>query len=57
MNPLWGQVIGVVTVVTMLTFVAIWAWVWLPRHKHKFRRLSMMPMRDAVDPRDPERLP
>ena len=50
MNPVWGQVAGVVTVVTMLTFLAIWAWAWLPRHARKFGRLAEMPMRDAEDP-------
>ena len=47
MNPLWGHVIGIVTLVVMLAFIGTWAWVWLPNHKRKFDALAKLPMEDA----------
>jgi cbb3-type cytochrome oxidase subunit 3 len=32
MNPIWGDIVGVATVIVMLVFIGIWAWVWLPHH-------------------------
>jgi cytochrome c oxidase cbb3-type subunit 4 len=46
MNPLWGQLIGVVTLVLMLVFIGIWAWAWLPHHKREFDALAKLPMED-----------
>jgi len=32
LHPLWGQLAGMVTLVTMLSFIGIWIWVWNARH-------------------------
>jgi len=50
MNPAWGQVAGIVTVATMVVFIAIWVWAWSPRHARTFGELSRLPMHDAKDP-------
>ena len=47
MSPLWGHLIGVVTLVLMLVFIGIWAWAWLPYHKRAFDTLAKLPMEDA----------
>jgi len=46
MNPLWGHVIGIVTLVVMLAFLGVWAWAWLPYHKRDFDALAKLPMED-----------
>jgi cytochrome c oxidase cbb3-type subunit 4 len=46
-NPLWGHVIGIITLAVMLTFIGTWAWAWLPQHKRKFDALSRLPMQDG----------
>ena len=51
MNPFWGHVAGIVTVVLMLVFIGIWAWAWLPQHKRKFDALAKLPMEDREDER------
>ena len=51
MNPLWGHVAGVVTLVVMLVFIGIWAWAWLPQHKGEFDALAKLPMEDEEDER------
>ncbi|MGH8634706.1 MAG: CcoQ/FixQ family Cbb3-type cytochrome c oxidase assembly chaperone [Burkholderiales bacterium] len=50
MNPLWGHVVGIVTVVVMLVFVGIWAWAWLPHHKREFDALARLPSEDGGGP-------
>ena len=40
MSPLWGHLIGFVTLVLMLAFIGIWAWAWLPYHKRAFDALA-----------------
>lgn len=47
MNPLWGQLIGWVTLLLMLAFLGIWAWAWLPHHAREFSALARLPMEDA----------
>ena len=47
MNPLWGQIAGIVTVIVMLLFLGIWAWAWLPFHKRTFEELARLPMEDG----------
>ena len=47
MNPLWGQLIGVVTLVLMLVFIGIWAWAWLPHHQREFDELARLPLEDG----------
>jgi cytochrome c oxidase cbb3-type subunit IV len=51
MNPLWGTVVGIVTLVVMLVFIGIWAWAWLPRHKPAFNALAKVPMQDSESER------
>jgi len=49
MSPLsafWGHAAGVVTVILMLTFIGIWIWAWLPRHRATFDELAKLPMQD-----------
>jgi cytochrome c oxidase cbb3-type subunit 4 len=50
MHPAWGHIIGGITVVLMVTFVAIWIWAWRRRHRAVFQRMADLPMEDAVDP-------
>ena len=49
MSPFWGHVAGIVTLIVMFAFIAIWAWAWLPQHKPGFDALSRLPMEDAED--------
>ncbi|MBX3690039.1 cbb3-type cytochrome c oxidase subunit 3 [Dokdonella sp.] len=46
LSPFWGNLAGVVTVVTMLSFIGIWIWVWNGRHKQKYDALARIPMDD-----------
>jgi cytochrome c oxidase cbb3-type subunit 4 len=46
MNAIWGHAIGVITLVLMLTFIGIWIWAWLPRHRRTFDRLARIPLQD-----------
>lgn len=48
-SPFWGNVFGIITLVSMIAFLAIWAWLWLPQHKAKFDRLARLPMQDDED--------
>ncbi|MCW5619908.1 MAG: cbb3-type cytochrome c oxidase subunit 3 [Burkholderiales bacterium] len=48
MSALWGHFVGVFIVLMMATFIGIWIWAWLPRHKHTFGRLARMPMQDGA---------
>ncbi len=49
----WGDIIGVFTVFSMVTFIGIWIWAWQKRHRKVFKRLSEIPMED--DPEGPAR--
>ena len=49
MNPLWGQLIGFVTLVLMIVFLGIWAWAWLPQHKREFDALAKLPLEDTEE--------
>ncbi len=42
----WGNLIGVVTVLSMATFIGIWIWAWGKRHRKVFKRMSELPMED-----------
>ncbi|HET7266642.1 MAG TPA: cbb3-type cytochrome c oxidase subunit 3 [Oleiagrimonas sp.] len=46
MNPMWGHILGVVTVVLMCTFIGIWIWAWRKQHKPVFNRMAAIPMED-----------
>lgn len=45
----WGNLIGVVTVISMAVFIGIWIWAWQKRHRKIFERLSEIPMEDRPD--------
>lgn len=47
-SPVWGHVTGVVTVVLMVTFVAIWIWAWRKHHRATFQRMAALPMEDGA---------
>ena len=49
MSEAWGLLVGLLTVLTMLSFLAIWLWAWLPHHKHDFESLARLPMSDEPD--------
>ena len=51
MTPAWGHVVGIVTLLVMVVFLAIWAWAWLPRHARDFDALAKLPMQDGEDER------
>lgn len=46
MSPLWGHMVGVVTVVLMLVFLGIWFWAWRKSHKKAFDHMARIPMED-----------
>ncbi len=46
MSPLWGNIVGVITVAMMLLFIGIWIWAWRKRHKAVFDRMAVLPMED-----------
>lgn len=51
MTPAWGHFLGIVTVVVMVVFLAIWAWAWLPHHKRVFDELAKLPLKDGEEGR------
>ncbi|MEO7073384.1 MAG: cbb3-type cytochrome c oxidase subunit 3 [Rhodanobacter sp.] len=46
---MWGNLIGVVTVLTMAVFIGIWVWAWGKRHRKVFKRMSEIPMEDPPE--------
>lgn len=46
MSPLYGNLVGAFTVLLLVGFLAIWAWLWLPRHRASFNRLARLPLED-----------
>ena len=49
MSAAWEYLIGVLTILSMLSFLAIWLWAWLPHHKRDFESLARLPMSDDED--------
>ena len=49
MDPFWGHLTGVVTVLLMLVFIGIWIWAWRKRHRSTFKRMSELPMEDKPE--------
>ena len=45
----WGNMIGAITVITMLLFLGIWVWAWRKRHRKVFKRMSEIPMEDRPE--------
>ena len=52
MSPIWGQVIGVFTLMVMFAFIGIWVWAWHPSHKREFDSLAKLPLEDDVNVRE-----
>lgn len=50
MNPLWGQMSGVITVILLVVFIGIWIWAWRPWHKKTFDKMAQIPMQDEGAP-------
>ena len=48
-SPIWGQVVGVFSVLTMASFIGIWIWAWRKHHKSSFDRLARLPLEDDID--------
>lgn len=48
MNPLWGHLAGVFTVLLMVAFIGVWIWLWLPRHRRTFGSMARLPMEDEA---------
>lgn len=48
MNPIWGHLVGVSTIILMALFVGIWIWLWRKRHKKVFDRMARIPMEDEL---------
>jgi cytochrome c oxidase cbb3-type subunit IV len=46
MSSAYGHAIGVMIVLLMLTFIAVWIWAWLPFHKATFDALARIPLHD-----------
>jgi cytochrome c oxidase cbb3-type subunit 4 len=44
MSALWGNLIGVMIVLLMLTFIGVWIWAWLPHHRKDFREMARLPL-------------
>src|SRR5690606_7912668 len=57
MSALWGHMVGVLILVMMTTFIGIWVWAWLPRHRRVFDELAEIPMLDGEPASDGETLP
>lgn len=49
-SELWGNMIGVFTVLILTLFIGIWVWAWRKRHKPVFQTLSELPMADSTEP-------
>jgi cytochrome c oxidase cbb3-type subunit 4 len=50
MNPAWGHVVGIITLLVMTVFVGIWIWAWRPRHAKEFDAMARIPMQDDDEP-------
>ena len=46
MSAFHGHLSGVVTLVLLVTFLAIWIWAWQPWHRSSFDRLARLPLDD-----------
>lgn len=52
MNPIWGHLVGVSTLILMVLFVGLWIWLWRKRHKKVFDRMAKIPMEDELSGQD-----
>ena len=46
MSAIHGVLSGVITIILMVVFVAIWFWAWRPRHRKTFDELAELPLED-----------
>ncbi len=46
MSELWGNIVGIIIVILLVSFLATWVWVWNKRHKAKYDALARLPMED-----------
>ncbi|MDR2213869.1 MAG: cbb3-type cytochrome c oxidase subunit 3 [Pseudomonadales bacterium] len=49
MNPLWGHLSGIITLLVMLSFIGVWIWVWDRRHLPKYDELARLPLQDQEE--------
>jgi cytochrome c oxidase cbb3-type subunit 4 len=52
MSNVFGNLIGVLILVLMATFIGIWFWAWRKRHQPVFDRMARLPMEDDALPRE-----
>jgi len=45
-----GDLRGLITVVLLILFVALWAWTWSRKHKKKFDEAARLPLEDDEAP-------
>lgn len=50
MSALWGNLIGVFTVLLLVGFIGIWVWAWRRYHKPVFDRMARLPLEDDSRP-------
>ena len=50
MNPIWGPIAGLTTVILMLMFIGIWIWAWHHGHRRTFEAMSRLPLDDQEPP-------
>lgn len=55
MSGYWGHAIGVITVLLLIAFIAIWIWAWRPRYKQVFDRMARVPLDNDDDRPAPQR--
>lgn len=48
MNPIWGHIVGIITLTMMLIFIGIWIWLWRKKHRKVFDRMARLPMEDKM---------
>jgi len=46
MSAWWGNLVGVLIVLMLASFIGIWVWAWNSRHKAKHDALARLPMED-----------
>ena len=48
MSAIHGVLSGVITIILMVVFVAIWYWAWRPHHRRTFDELAELPLEDLT---------
>jgi len=47
----WGQIVGGMILLMLLTFCGIWIWAWHGRHRPAFDALARLPMDEEDQPK------